>query len=195
MPFLTILKLSLPSPASKKNTLRTTLVVQGVKSSLSYARGCRFHPWSGNTCLRSKHPNTNQKHCRNRFNKKYSLKKTNKNKNIRHSPDFVTTAYTPRVSQCFEGESGHFPADVSSSAWGLKTGLEPDIHGFVPALFHIIPLSPGSGLTPLKQAQWNRLWFRDCPIKQRVTGPEHLPLRHFLPVTEGWTQPWRLGFL
>lgn len=48
-------------------------------------------------------------------------KKKKKRTPLRHSPDFITIAYTPRVSQLAEGESGHFPADVSSSV-GAEDG-------------------------------------------------------------------------
>lgn len=66
--------------------------------------------------------------------------------------------------------------------WGLKMGLEPDIHGLHPRLVsHHLHSARGGGPTPLKQAQWNRLWFRDRPIKQRVTGPEHLPFKALPP--------------
>lgn len=49
------------------------------------------------------------------------IKKKKQKTPLRHSPDFVTTAYIPRVSQLAEGESGHFPADVSSSV-GAEDG-------------------------------------------------------------------------
>ena len=128
MPFLTIPKLSLPSPASYKNTLRITLAVQGLSFLFPMQEVASFIPSQETKIPQASGPNTKTQNrsivvtdsIKNGPHQK-NLKKIKKITPLRHSPDFVTTAYTSRVSQLAEGESGHFPADVSSSV-GAEDG-------------------------------------------------------------------------
>ena len=86
MPFLTILKLSLPSPSSYKNTLRTTLVAQGLSLLLSTQGVTGSIPGQETKiphALGPKHQNTKQKHCCNRFNKDFKKWSTSKKKKNR----------------------------------------------------------------------------------------------------------------
>ena len=69
--------------------------------------------------------------------------------------------------------------------WGLKTGVELDIHGLHPCLvFTSSPLSRGRWADPFKASPMAQAVLRDRPIKQRVTAPEHLPLKA-LPTCHG----------
>ena len=58
MPFLTILKLSLPSPASYKNTLRTTLAVQGLSLLFPMQKVASFIPGQETKIPQALGPNT-----------------------------------------------------------------------------------------------------------------------------------------
>ena len=126
MPFLTILKLSLPSPSSYKNTLRTTLVAQGLSLLLSMQGVAGSIPGQETKiphALSPKHQNTKQKYCCNRFNKDFKKWSTSKKKQNRCAEaeststaagDFGAMSHTILLVQPTKSPEGRTYADYES---------------------------------------------------------------------------------